>query len=174
MYGYEISLTNTQVGIGRICSSGVVVCLHSILMYLMNFHFAVVSFSHNPKVLFSVSEHTARYPMPSTANFGILTFPPSLSTLEEYSSTDGTSIKFTIPSSSGAILLLVPPLTPVLPSWSFVVILQDSTPSGNSSVGTFSDTLQINNYRTFLIFLHYLSGFQNVRLLACHKMKTST
>jgi hypothetical protein len=50
-------------------------------LYSLNYcfcYFTKVSLCQSPKVLFSVSEHTAKYPIPRTAIFGILTFPPSL------------------------------------------------------------------------------------------------
>ena len=61
------------------------------------YHLAVVSAaSHSPKVLFSVSEHTAKYPIFGIAIFDNLILPPNCSTLAEYSSTDETPIELRI------------------------------------------------------------------------------
>ena len=42
--------------------------------------------------MFSVSKQTAKYPISGTGLLGTTTLPPSFSTLDEYSSTDFTSM----------------------------------------------------------------------------------
>ncbi|MGA7370042.1 MAG: hypothetical protein WBX01_13010, partial [Nitrososphaeraceae archaeon] len=44
--------------------------------------------------MFSVSKHTAKYPIPGTGVFFITTLPPNCSTLEECSSSNVTIISY--------------------------------------------------------------------------------
>ncbi|MGC1135027.1 MAG: hypothetical protein WA941_19515 [Nitrososphaeraceae archaeon] len=50
-------------------------------------HSLAICFPSKGKVLFSVSEHTAIYPIPGTSILDTLTCPPNCFTLAEYSST---------------------------------------------------------------------------------------
>ena len=58
----------------------------------INIHFAFSFVSHMANTLFSVSVQNAKKPIPGTGVLFLTTFPPNFSILEQYSSTDFTSM----------------------------------------------------------------------------------
>src|SRR5215831_11187347 len=92
-----------------------------------------------------------------------MTLPPRRSTLDEYSSTDSTSMKLVI-CCCGDCLFPIPPPRALFPLSSTVDINQYSILPTNQTI--YPSSTQTDHYRTFLIFRCYLRGYQNVLLLA--------